>query len=76
MIATSFSYDEFKGPQILKCPGHLELTQARDHNIDDKSTLATSHFAQGNTIEFAYGLLWRVLDEQNEVQWQMLQEVR
>jgi hypothetical protein len=76
VTAFSFSHDEFKGSQILKYPGHLEFSQVRDHHVDDyKNAVATSHLAQGNTIEFAFGLPWRVLDEQHEDQWRMLQEV-
>jgi len=33
------------------------------------------HVAQGNTIEFTYGLQWRLLQEQHELQWQLLNEV-
>ena len=76
MTATFFSHDEFKGPQILKYRGHLDFSQVRDYQIEDyRNAVATSHLAQGNTIEFAYGLPWRVLDEQHDDQWKMLQEV-
>jgi hypothetical protein len=34
--------------------------------------VATSHGAQGNTIEFTYGLQWRVLQEQQDVQWRKI----
>ncbi len=34
--------------------------------------MATSHGAQGNTIEFTYGLQWRVLQEQQDVQWRKI----
>jgi len=44
-------------------------------NFLQRNVVATSHLAQGNTIEFAFGLPWRVLDEQHEEQWRMLQEV-
>lgn len=44
-------------------------------NLLQRDAVATSHLAQGNTIEFDYGLPWRVLDDQHEEQWRMLQEV-
>jgi len=44
-------------------------------NLLQRDAVATSHLAQGNTIEFDYGLSWRVLDDQHREQWHMLQEV-
>lgn len=40
-----------------------------------RDALATSHFAQGNTIEFDYGLPWKVQAEQHDEQWKLLQKV-
>jgi hypothetical protein len=76
VTATLFNYLEFKAPQLSKYHGHLEFPkEGRDYIIDDyRNVVATSHLAQGNTIEFAFGLPWRVLDEQHEEQWRMLQE--
>lgn len=40
-----------------------------------RNAVATSHGAQGNTIEFSYGVPWRVLQEHHDTQWEILNEV-
>lgn len=40
-----------------------------------RDAVATSHGAQGNTIEFSYGVPWRVLQEHQDSQWEILNEV-
>lgn len=76
LVTTSFfRYQDFK-PKSSTPFGHIELPKGgRDYNNEDyRDAVATSHLAQGNTIEFDYGLPWRVLDDQHEEQWRMLQE--
>jgi hypothetical protein len=51
-------------------PGHI-LLKVKAYE-DHKNAVATSHGAQGNTIEFTYGLQWRVLQEQQDVQWRKI----
>ncbi|CAM6063754.1 unnamed protein product [Sphagnum tenellum] len=78
-VAVSFALatDEFS--KSSRFPGHI-LLKAKALE-DHKNAVATSHGAQGNTIEFTCGLQWRVLQEQQDVQWrkialEQMQEMR
>lgn len=73
-VAVSFASATDQISKSSRFPGHILL---KDH----KNAVATSHGAQGNTIEFTYGLQWRVLQEQQDVQWrkialEQMQEMR
>ncbi|XP_073395297.1 uncharacterized protein [Physcomitrium patens] len=75
LTATRFDITDFKKSHPSKYPGHLDLALGRDFAVEDpRSAVTTSHLAQGNTIEFAFGVPWRVLDEQHQLQWQILQD--
>lgn len=37
--------------------------------------MATSHFSQGNTIEFEMAIHWRALQEKSDLWWRALHEV-
>ncbi|KAL8546980.1 hypothetical protein ACS0TY_006627 [Phlomoides rotata] len=59
-----------------KFPGHLSIDKTRllKRNDEMKNAVATSHHAQGNTIEFEMAMEWRLLQEQSDLWWRDLRE--
>lgn len=56
--------------------GHLCIQpKCEAQNTDCIEMNVLPHAAQGGTIEFTFGLRWRLLQEQHELQWQLLNEV-
>ena len=75
VIASLYEDSEFVA-ESLEFPGHINI-QPENKQLDDdyKDIGAIAHVAQCGTIEFTFGLRWRLLQEQHELQWQLLKEV-
>jgi hypothetical protein len=75
VIASLYENSEFV-TGTLKFPGHINIEpKYKLLDSDCKEIALTSHVAQVGTIEFTFGLRWRLLQEQHELQWQLLKEV-
>ncbi|KAL6570281.1 hypothetical protein OROMI_014795 [Orobanche minor] len=57
--------------------GHLTVNRAMHwrQREEMKNAVATSHFSQSNTIEYALALQWRLLQEKAELWWTALHEL-
>jgi len=71
-VVTVSLYDLTQLTKPLKFYGHLDIHQKAQDEY--RNAVATSHGAQGNTIEFSYGVPWRVLQEHHDTQWEILNE--
>lgn len=59
-----------------KFVGYLSIDRTRSHRQreDIRNAVATSHFSQGNTVEFEMAIQWRALQEKSHRWWTTLHE--
>lgn len=74
LIATLYDGLEF-AKEVHNFHGHISIQPKCELEKDCVEMDVLPHVTQGNTIEFTFGLRWRLLQEQHELQWQLLNEV-